>query len=79
MTCGHLLDDRPEKAVVPLETGLILDQEPVEIMEQHPVESRALRMARTIDSRHIGMDGAGTGPGSKIRKKWIIGYLKKKI
>jgi hypothetical protein len=23
-------------------------------MEQHPVEGRALRMARTIDSRHIG-------------------------
>jgi len=29
-------------------------QEPVEVMEQDPIEDRALRMARTVDSRHIG-------------------------
>jgi hypothetical protein len=29
MTCGHLFDDRPEETVLPLETGLILSQEPV--------------------------------------------------
>jgi hypothetical protein len=23
-------------------------------MEQHPIEDRALRMARAVDSRHIG-------------------------
>ena len=40
--------------------------------EQNPVEDGPLGMSRRIDSRHIGMDGAGTGPGSKIRKKWII-------
>jgi len=45
----HLLDDRPEKTVVPLETGLILSQEPVEMMEQHPVEDGPLRMSRTVD------------------------------
>jgi hypothetical protein len=58
------LDDRPEKPVLPLETGLILGQEPVEMMKQHPVEDRALRMAWTIDSRHIRKEGAKNGPGS---------------
>jgi len=48
----HLLDDRPEKTVLPLETTLILSQKPVEMMEQHPVEDRPLRMSVTIESRH---------------------------
>jgi hypothetical protein len=34
----HLLDDRSEKAVLPLETTLILRQEPVEMMEEYPVK-----------------------------------------
>jgi hypothetical protein len=41
-----LLDDRPEMAVLLLETALVRCQE--------PVEDRTLRMARTVDSRHIG-------------------------
>jgi hypothetical protein len=49
-----LLDDRPELAVLLLETALVRCQEPVEVMEQHPIEDRTLRMARTVDSRHIG-------------------------
>jgi len=39
-----LLDDRPEIPLLPLEPALIFGQEPVEMMEQHPVEDRALRM-----------------------------------
>jgi len=39
-------------------------------MEQHPVEHRALRMARTIDSRHIGKADSKTVPEipPKIKK-----------
>jgi hypothetical protein len=43
----HLLDDRPEEAVLLLETSLILSQEPVEMMEQHPVKDGPLRMSGT--------------------------------
>jgi len=39
----HLLDDRPEKPVLPLETTIILRQEPVEMMEEYPVKDRPLR------------------------------------
>ena len=34
----HLLDDRPEKTILPLETTLILRQEPVEMMEEYTVK-----------------------------------------
>jgi hypothetical protein len=44
---------RTAKPVLPLEPALILGQEPVEMMEQHPVEDGPLRMSRAIDSRHI--------------------------
>jgi len=40
--------------VLPLETVLMLSQEPVEMMEEYPVKDRALRMARAINSWHIG-------------------------
>lgn len=53
----NLLDDRPEITVLPLETTLILRQEPVEMMEEDPVKDRPLRMARAADSRHIGRAG----------------------
>jgi hypothetical protein len=33
-------------------------------MEQHPVEDRALRMTRTIDSRHIGKADSRSVPGA---------------
>jgi len=47
-----LFDDRPGIPVLLLEATLILGQEPVEMMEQHPVENGPLRMPRTIDSLH---------------------------
>ena len=37
-----------------LEPALVFRQEALKIMEQHPVEDRVLRMARAVDSRHIG-------------------------
>jgi len=48
-----VLDDRPEVAVLPLETVLVLGEKPVEMMEEHPIENRAFRMSRTVDFRHI--------------------------
>jgi hypothetical protein len=62
----HLLDDRPEKTVLPLETTLILSQEPVEMMEEYPVKDRPLRMSRTIDSRHSRRKASRNGPTSRI-------------
>jgi len=47
-----LLDDRPEEAILPLESALIFGKEPVEVMEQHPVERSPLGMSRTVDSGH---------------------------
>jgi hypothetical protein len=52
MTCGHLLDDRTEIAVRFLET-LVFRDEALKMMEKHPVENRAFRMTRAVDSRHI--------------------------
>jgi hypothetical protein len=60
----HLLDDRPEKTVLPLETTLIFSQEPVEMMEKHPVEDGPLRMSGTIDSRHSRRIASRNGPTS---------------
>jgi hypothetical protein len=60
----HLLDDRSEKPILPLETTLILRQEPVEMMEKHPVENGPLRMSRTIDSRHSRRIASRNGPTS---------------
>jgi hypothetical protein len=37
MTCCHLLNDRPEKTIFPLESALILSQEPVKIVKKHLV------------------------------------------
>jgi hypothetical protein len=47
-------DDRPEMTVLLLKAALVDCKESIEVMEHHPIEDRALRMARTIDSRHIG-------------------------
>jgi len=41
----HDLDYRPEKTVLPLESALIFGEEPVEMMEKHPVEDGPLRMS----------------------------------
>jgi len=46
----NLLDDRPEEAILLLETALILRQESVEVMKYHPVECSPFRMSRAIDS-----------------------------
>ena len=46
---NHLLDDRPEEAVVLLKTTLVLHHEPVKVMEQHPVEDGAFWMTGAID------------------------------
>ena len=58
-----LLDDRPKIPILPLETGLILGQELIEMMEEDPVEDGPLRMARAIDSRHIGKADSRNMPG----------------
>jgi hypothetical protein len=60
----HFPDDRPEIAVFPLEARLIFDEEPLEVVKQHPVEDGPLRMARTVDSRHIGKADSKSVPGA---------------
>jgi len=48
----HILDEGPEKAVLFLEAGLILGQELVKVMEEHPVEHGAFGMSGTVNSCH---------------------------
>jgi len=45
-----------------LKAALVDCQEPVEVMEQHPIEDRALRMTRTIDPLHIGATDSRSVP-----------------
>jgi hypothetical protein len=66
---GDLLDNRPGKTVLPLETLLMLRDEPLEMMENHPVEDGPLRMSRTIDSRHGERKALRNGPKSRIRPR----------
>jgi hypothetical protein len=61
---NDFLDDGAEKAVLLLETTLILSHKAIEMMEQHPVENRPLRMSRPIHSRHGKDDAPGNGPTS---------------
>lgn len=49
---NHLLDDRPEEAVLLLETAVIFCQEAVEVMEEDAVEDGVFGMTGTIDSWH---------------------------
>jgi hypothetical protein len=58
---------RTAKPVLPLETVFIFGQEPVEMMEKHPVENGPLRMSRTIDSRHSRRIASRNGPMSWMR------------
>ena len=58
-----VLDDRTEIAVRLLETLLVLRDEALKMMEEHPVENRAFRMARAVDSRHIQDKRSRNGPG----------------
>jgi hypothetical protein len=61
--------------VLPLEAPLIGCEEPVEVMEKHSVEDHAFRMARTIDSRHIGNADSKNVPGAREEKSggWTKG------
>jgi len=63
----NVLCDGPEETILQLETGLILSQEPVKTMEQHPVKDGALRIPGTIDSRHCGGNVPRSGPTSATR------------
>jgi hypothetical protein len=63
----HLLDDRPEKTILPLEPTLIFRQKPVEMMEEYPVKDCPLRMSRTMDSRHSRRKASRTGPTLRIK------------
>ena len=82
-----VLDDRPEIAVRLLKTALISRQKPLEMIEKHPVENRAFRMARTVDSQHIQdkrsrnapekNKGQFPGADSRIRGRTPPRFLKK--
>lgn len=58
----HLLDDRPEEAILLLKPGLILGQELVKVMEEHPVEHGAFRMSGTVNSCHSKNIDSGNRP-----------------
>jgi len=60
-------ENRPEEAVLLLEAMLILREEAVEVMEDHPIEDRALGMSGTIDSGHDGRMASRNGPSSRSR------------
>jgi hypothetical protein len=80
-----LFDDRPEITIVPLEPALVFGDEPLEMMEKHPVKNGAFRMMRAVDSRHTGNEvsrnapGAGLEPASRDNdKKWYRARFKKR-
>ena len=54
-------------AVLSLEAALILRNEPLEIVEQRPVEDGPLRMPGTIDSRHGGRIASRNGPSPRMK------------
>jgi hypothetical protein len=57
-------DDRSDIPILLLESSLINGQEPLEMMEKHPAEDHAPRMARAIDSRRIGNADSISVPGA---------------
>ena len=59
-----LIRGRPEIPIFPLEPRLVCGDETVEVEEQHPVEDRALRMARAVDSRHSHKADSKSVPGT---------------
>jgi len=63
-----ITDDRPEIPVGPLKAFLVFRHEPLEMMEQHPVEDGPLRMSRAIDSRHIENEESRNAPGTSQEK-----------
>jgi hypothetical protein len=48
----YLLDDRPEEAILSLETGFIFGYKLIEIMEEYTVEQGEFRMSRTVNFCH---------------------------
>jgi hypothetical protein len=64
MTCAHFLDNRPEEAVLSFEAAIILAQELIEVMEEHPVEHSALRMSGAVHSCHIRSSKSRNAPTS---------------
>jgi len=59
-----LFDDRTKEPELPLKAALVLRKESLEMMGKHAVENRPLRMPRTIDSRHGGINVSRIGPRS---------------
>jgi hypothetical protein len=59
-----ILDDRPEITIVPLEPALVFGDEPLEMMEKHPVENGAFRMTRAVKRKP-----ASSPPSSGRSKK----------
>ena len=64
------LDDRPEIPILLLEPALVLREEALKIMEQHPVEDRALQMAKVVDSRHSHKADSKSVPGITGETRW---------
>jgi len=62
----YLLDNRPEEAILLLEAALILGQETIKVMKQHPIKDSLFQMSRTIDSRHSGRMASRNGPRPRI-------------
>ena len=58
-----LFDHRTKEPELPLEAALVLRKEALELMGKHAVENRPLRMPRTMDSRHGGINVSRIGPG----------------
>jgi len=65
ITLDDFFDDGPEETVLFLETSLILGQEMIEVMKQHPVEHGAFGMPRAVNSchskRHLSRNGPTSG------------------
>jgi hypothetical protein len=62
MAFDGFLDNRPEEAILLLETAPVFGEELVEMMKKHPVEDGAFRMSGTGDSCHGHDKNPTNGP-----------------
>jgi len=62
MAFDGFLDNRPEEAILLLETAPVFGEELVEMMKKHPVEDGAFRMSGTGDSCHGQDKNPTNGP-----------------